>query len=69
MGFLANILLYAKLLDCKPMYTAFGFLDSQPTFIGLIIVTMYISIPFNTVSSLFLMLGSYKCIKSLELYV
>ncbi|XP_076234063.1 CAAX prenyl protease 1 homolog [Calliopsis andreniformis] len=47
-SFLTNILLYAKLLNYKPMYVAFGFLDSQPTFIGLIIVSMYIVIPFNT---------------------
>lgn len=47
-SFLANTLLYAKLLNYKPMYVAFGFLDSQPTFIGLIIVTMYILIPLNT---------------------
>lgn len=61
MGFLANILLYAKLLDCKPMYTAFGFLDSQPTFIGLIIVTMYISIPFNTLLKVISVALSKRC--------
>ncbi|XP_053984124.1 CAAX prenyl protease 1 homolog [Hylaeus anthracinus] len=48
-SFLVNTLLYAKLLNYKPMYEAFGFMDSQPTFIGLIIVTMYILIPINTI--------------------
>ncbi|XP_015520248.1 CAAX prenyl protease 1 homolog [Neodiprion lecontei] len=47
-----NILLifiiFAKLLNYQPMYTAFGFSDSQPIFIGLIIVMMYILIPLNT---------------------
>ncbi|XP_031831556.1 CAAX prenyl protease 1 homolog [Nomia melanderi] len=46
--FLAKILVYAKLLDYEPMYIAFGFTDSQPTFIGLIIITVYILIPFTT---------------------
>lgn len=45
---LVNYLLYAKLLNYGPMYAAFGFLDVQPTFVGLIIVTMYILIPVNT---------------------
>ncbi|XP_076637368.1 CAAX prenyl protease 1 homolog [Colletes latitarsis] len=48
-SFLINILLFAKLLDCKPIYEAFGFYDSQPTLIGLIIITTYILIPVNTI--------------------
>lgn len=44
---LMNIFLYAKLINYKPIYEAFGFMDIQPTFIGLIIVTMYISNPPN----------------------
>ncbi|XP_029036433.1 CAAX prenyl protease 1 homolog [Osmia bicornis bicornis] len=47
MGFMLNLFLYAKLLNYEPMYRAFGFMDSQPIFIGLIIVTMYILIPLN----------------------
>ncbi|RLU17094.1 hypothetical protein DMN91_011163 [Ooceraea biroi] len=47
----ANFVMFAKLLRYTPMYTAFGFTDSQPIFIGLIIVTMYILIPLNTVFS------------------
>ncbi|XP_076661294.1 CAAX prenyl protease 1 homolog [Halictus rubicundus] len=46
--FLVKFLVYAKLLDYTPMYIAFGFSDSQPTFIGIIIITMYILIPFTT---------------------
>ncbi|CAL7950155.1 unnamed protein product [Xylocopa violacea] len=45
--FLINIYLYAKFVNYKPMFEAFGFMNSQPTFIGLIIVTMYILIPLN----------------------
>ncbi|XP_076762483.1 CAAX prenyl protease 1 homolog isoform X1 [Xylocopa sonorina] len=45
--FLINIYLYAKLINYKPMFEAFGFMNSQPTFIGFIIVTMYILIPLN----------------------
>ncbi|XP_026674344.1 CAAX prenyl protease 1 homolog isoform X2 [Ceratina calcarata] len=44
---LTNLFLYAKLVDYEPMFRAFGFVDSRPTFIGVIIVTMYILIPFN----------------------
>lgn len=44
---LINLFLYAELVDYKPMFEAFGFTDSRPTFIGVIIVTMYILIPFN----------------------
>ncbi|XP_033299394.1 CAAX prenyl protease 1 homolog [Bombus bifarius] len=44
---LMNIYLYAKLLDYKPIFEAFGFMDSQPTFIGFIIITIYISNPLN----------------------
>lgn len=47
--FVANFVMFAKLLKYAPMYSAFGFMDSQPIFIGLIIVTMYILIPFNTI--------------------
>jgi len=42
--------MFAKLLRYTPMYSAFGFVDSQPIIIGLFIVTMYILIPLNTVS-------------------
>ncbi|CAK9808162.1 CAAX prenyl protease 1 homolog [Anthophora plagiata] len=44
---LLNIFLYAKLVDYKPMFYAFGFVDTQPTIIGFIIVTMCILIPLN----------------------
>ncbi|XP_060826732.1 CAAX prenyl protease 1 homolog [Bombus pascuorum] len=44
---LMNIYLYAKLLDYKPIFEAFGFMDSQPTFIGIIIITIYILNPLN----------------------
>ncbi|XP_072744658.1 CAAX prenyl protease 1 homolog [Anoplolepis gracilipes] len=47
--FVANFVMFAKLLRYTPMYSAFGFVDSQPIFIGLIIVTMYILIPLNTI--------------------
>lgn len=47
----ANFVMFAKLLRYTPMYRAFGFVDSQPIIIGLFIVTMYILIPLNTVSS------------------
>ncbi|CAK9822402.1 CAAX prenyl protease 1 homolog [Anthophora retusa] len=46
---LLNIFLYAKFVDYKPMFYAFGFVDTQPTVIGFIIVTMCISIPLNMV--------------------
>lgn len=49
-----NIFLYAKLINYKPIYEAFGFMDIQPTFIGLIIVTMYISNPPNVVSLIYI---------------
>ncbi|XP_012540453.1 CAAX prenyl protease 1 homolog [Monomorium pharaonis] len=45
----ANFVMFAKLLRYTPMYTAFGFVDSQPILIGLLIVTMYILIPLNTI--------------------
>ncbi|KAK9298004.1 hypothetical protein QLX08_008523 [Tetragonisca angustula] len=44
---LLNIFLYAKLVNYKPIFEAFGFVDVQPTFIGFIIITMYISNPPN----------------------
>lgn len=50
---LMNIYLYAKLLDYKPIFEAFGFMDSQPTFIGFIIITIYISNPLNIVSLMY----------------
>lgn len=50
MSFCMNLLPFSLLLDYKPMYVAFGFTDSQPVFIGLIIVMMYILTPVNTVS-------------------
>jgi len=48
--------MFAKLLRYTPMYSAFGFVDSQPIIIGLFIVTMYILIPLNTVSTFFPMI-------------
>ncbi|XP_011881356.1 PREDICTED: CAAX prenyl protease 1 homolog [Vollenhovia emeryi] len=45
----ANFVTFAKLLRYSPMYTAFGFVNSQPIIIGLFIVTMYILIPLNTI--------------------
>ncbi|KAL6261173.1 hypothetical protein P5V15_008697 [Pogonomyrmex californicus] len=49
--FVTNIVIFAKLLDYTPMYNAFGFMDSKPIIIGLIIVTMFILIPLNTIFS------------------
>ncbi|XP_043280409.1 CAAX prenyl protease 1 homolog [Venturia canescens] len=46
-SFCLNLLPFSLLLDYKPMYVAFGFMDSQPVFIGLIIVMMYILTPVN----------------------
>ncbi|KAG7189102.1 hypothetical protein KM043_008678 [Ampulex compressa] len=48
-NFVMHFLLYAKLLYYKSMYVAFGFTNAQPTFIGLIIVTMFILIPLSTI--------------------
>ncbi|XP_029159147.1 CAAX prenyl protease 1 homolog [Nylanderia fulva] len=49
MIFVANFVMFAKLLSYTPMYNAFGFMDSQPIFIGLVIVIMYILIPLNII--------------------
>lgn len=46
-----NFIPFVKLLNYQPMYVAFGFTNSQPVFIGLIIVIMYILTPLNTVSN------------------
>ena len=44
-----NFYSFAMLLHFRPMYAAFGFTDSQPILIGLIIVLMHILIPINEV--------------------
>ncbi|XP_077276239.1 CAAX prenyl protease 1 homolog [Temnothorax americanus] len=45
----ANFVMFAKLLRYTPMYSAFGFVDTQPIMIGLYIVSAYILMPLNTV--------------------
>ncbi|XP_018399124.1 PREDICTED: CAAX prenyl protease 1 homolog [Cyphomyrmex costatus] len=47
----ANFVVFAKLLRYTPMYSAFGFTDTEPILIGLFIVTMYILMPLNTIFS------------------
>ncbi|KAL0102570.1 hypothetical protein PUN28_018100 [Cardiocondyla obscurior] len=44
-----NFIMFTSLLRYKAMYSAFGFVDTQPIILGLFIVTMYILIPINTV--------------------
>ncbi|KOC70223.1 CAAX prenyl protease 1 like protein [Habropoda laboriosa] len=44
---LINIFLYGKLMNYKPMFYAFGFVDTQPTIVGFIIVTVYMLMPLN----------------------
>ncbi|XP_066600202.1 CAAX prenyl protease 1 homolog [Prorops nasuta] len=55
-----NFIAFAKLLNYTPMYEAFGFEDSQPIFIGLIIVSMYILIPFSVPMSFIMTWTSRK---------
>ncbi|OAD58172.1 CAAX prenyl protease 1 like protein [Eufriesea mexicana] len=40
---LMNMYVYSKLMNFKPIFEAFGFMDTQPTFIGFIIITIYIT--------------------------
>merc|ERR1719312_1850464 len=41
--------LFAYLSKAKPLYEAFGFTDSQPVLIGLMIVLQYITAPYSAV--------------------
>merc|ERR1719192_944117 len=41
--------LFAYLSKSKPLYIAFGFTDSQPVLIGLMIVLQYITAPYSAV--------------------
>merc|ERR550517_1878395 len=41
--------LFAYLSKSKPLYEAFGFTDSQPVLIGLMIVLQYITAPYSAV--------------------
>ncbi|XP_062863298.1 CAAX prenyl protease 1 homolog [Trichomycterus rosablanca] len=43
--------LFAVLIGRKELFTAFGFLDSQPTLIGLLIIFQFIFSPYNEVLS------------------
>lgn len=55
-NFMVTVLAYAKFLDYTPLFTAVGFTDSKPTFIGLIIVSMCILMPFHTIMEVFLVM-------------
>ncbi|KAK0078058.1 hypothetical protein PV325_003017 [Microctonus aethiopoides] len=59
-SFVMNFIPFAKLLHYQPMYTAFGFVDTQPIFIGLIIVTMYILTPLNTLFGFLMTVNSRR---------
>jgi hypothetical protein len=41
--------LFAYLYKLQTLYTAFGFSDSQPVLIGLMIILQFITAPYNTV--------------------
>ncbi|XP_031788167.1 CAAX prenyl protease 1 homolog [Nasonia vitripennis] len=45
--FLCNFISFAQLLHYAPIYEAFGFTDSKPVLIGLMVVTMYVLAPLN----------------------
>ncbi|XP_011299959.1 CAAX prenyl protease 1 homolog [Fopius arisanus] len=59
-SFIMNFIPFAKLINYAPMYTAFGFTSSQPIFIGLIIVTMYILTPLNTLFGVLMTVNSRR---------
>jgi len=44
--------LFAYLYKLQTLYTAFGFVDSQPVLIGLVIILQFITAPYNAVSLL-----------------
>lgn len=48
--FVIDLLPLPWLINCKAMYVAFGFTDSQPGLMGVIIVMKFILAPLNTVS-------------------
>ncbi|KAK2584382.1 hypothetical protein KPH14_006767 [Odynerus spinipes] len=48
-NFLVTVLTFAKLINYKPMYVAFGFENSTPILIGFIIVTKYVLLPLNMI--------------------
>ncbi|CAD6227842.1 GSCOCG00006300001-RA-CDS [Cotesia congregata] len=58
--FVMNFIPFAKLLNYQPIYTAFGFTDYQPIFIGLIIVMMYILTPLNTLFGFLMTVNSRR---------
>ncbi|XP_063993845.1 CAAX prenyl protease 1 homolog [Diachasmimorpha longicaudata] len=59
-SFIMNFIPFAKLINYAPMYVAFGFTNSQPIFIGLIIVTMYILTPLNTLFGFLMTVNSRR---------
>jgi STE24 endopeptidase len=44
---------FAAVYTQKELYDAFGFVDSQPTLIGLMIVLQYVFAPYSEVGVLF----------------
>jgi len=42
-------MVFALLMDRRELYSAFGFPDSQPTLIGLVIIFQFIFSPYNEV--------------------
>jgi len=53
-------LLFAYLSKSKPLYVAFGFSDSQPVLIGLMIVLQYILAPYSSVVNFLMTMLSRK---------
>lgn len=51
-NFIVSVLIYVRFLEYTPLFVACGFTDSKPTFIGLILVSICILLPFNTVMEL-----------------
>lgn len=49
--FIIYFVIVAKFIRYAPIYEAFGFMDSQPMFIGLIILMQHILMPLNIVST------------------
>jgi len=45
-------MVFALLMDRHELYSAFGFPDSQPTLIGLVIIFQFIFSPYNEVCCL-----------------
>ena len=43
-------MVFALLMDRTELYTAFGFSNSQPTMIGLVIIFQFVFSPYNEVT-------------------